>query len=726
MRAGRPQEDSLPKISIIIPVHNVEDYLCECLDSVVNQTLDDIEIICVDDFSEDRSLGILREYEANDSRLRVIAYSENKSASQARKDAVLASSGDFVMFVDADDTVELDACEKLLALMEESPVDILQFGAVIRNEANLPSKRVDWMQAFVEPYDGRLAGSEVFEGCFEEKLFSFTLWGKLYAGDLCRKAFARIQEGSFPKAQDKYAFFILAYFARSYRGVPDLVFYSYHFGRGVTGHNILSVQRFERYCSMALVADAVGVFLEEEGAQERYEQAYGTVRNDLLHDCVANWNKHLSAADKAAGFDLMLTYWKGPETIAKVAELNWHDQGHIARLLEGSNAIARSPRPVKVVGTYYHRYANGGVQRVLSILIQLWLDLGYEVVLFTDLPPCPDDYDLPDGVQRVVLPSYFEVDRHNFIDRARKIESFIAEHGIDVMVYHAWVAPVLLWDLLVYRSNSVPVIAHCHNSFSVPARSVRTYFADMPAVYHLVDGVVALSEVDRAYWSNFNPNVVTVVNPLTFGLEEMAMAGLGEKNVLWLARVSDEKRPHDALRIFREVLEEEPDAKLFVVGKSPDEEYMNGLYELCEELGIRRSVVMCGFHKDVQPFYQLASVFPHDVRIRRLSADASESQVGGPAVRDVRPAVSDSDRVEAEASCPLRWVTSTRRPMRWSHCLRTLDYRERMGRDARANVESFADFDFAGNVDASSRASRTPAMDHRARRDVTYHVGDSA
>jgi len=92
----------MPKISVIIPVYNVEKYLRQCLDSVVNQTLKDIEIICVNDGSTDNSQQILEEYAKKDKRIKLINQ-ENQGQSVARNVGIKVSSGEFVSFIDSDD-----------------------------------------------------------------------------------------------------------------------------------------------------------------------------------------------------------------------------------------------------------------------------------------------------------------------------------------------------------------------------------------------------------------------------------------------------------------------------------------------------------------------------------------------------------------------------------------------------------------------------------------------
>lgn len=91
-----------PAVSVIIPVYNVEQYLCQCLDSVVSQTLQNIEIICVNDGSPDNSLEILHEYEAKDSRIVVISR-ENRGVGYSRNEGINRATGEFVIFMDSDD-----------------------------------------------------------------------------------------------------------------------------------------------------------------------------------------------------------------------------------------------------------------------------------------------------------------------------------------------------------------------------------------------------------------------------------------------------------------------------------------------------------------------------------------------------------------------------------------------------------------------------------------------
>lgn len=120
----------MPKVSVIIPVYNVEKYLRECLDSVIHQTLHDIEIICVDDGATDRSFEILKEYEEKDARIQVI-HQENGGLSVARNTGMGVAKGEYLYFLDSDDMIIEEALEELYHESKKNELDILYFDAKI-------------------------------------------------------------------------------------------------------------------------------------------------------------------------------------------------------------------------------------------------------------------------------------------------------------------------------------------------------------------------------------------------------------------------------------------------------------------------------------------------------------------------------------------------------------------------------------------------------------------
>ena len=115
-----------PKLSVIIPVYNVEKYLRECLDSLVCQTLKEFEIICVNDASTDNSLEILERYARNDARFIIISQ-ENQGPGVARNNAIDIAKGEYIVFVDPDDWIETNALEKIYNHFKKTNADVVQF-----------------------------------------------------------------------------------------------------------------------------------------------------------------------------------------------------------------------------------------------------------------------------------------------------------------------------------------------------------------------------------------------------------------------------------------------------------------------------------------------------------------------------------------------------------------------------------------------------------------------
>lgn len=115
-----------PAVSIIVPVHNSEPFLARCLDSICGQSLRNIEIICVDDGSSDKSVEIMKEYAVADSRVCIVSLGRNQGVSVARNIGIEIAHGKWLGFVDSDDSIELDFYEKLYAAANSGSGEIIK------------------------------------------------------------------------------------------------------------------------------------------------------------------------------------------------------------------------------------------------------------------------------------------------------------------------------------------------------------------------------------------------------------------------------------------------------------------------------------------------------------------------------------------------------------------------------------------------------------------------
>lgn len=116
-------KEAIPQISVVVPVYNTEKYLPTCLDSLVNQNFNDIEIICVNDGSTDKSLEILSEYAKKDNRVRIINQ-ENQGVSEARNTGIREAKAKYISFVDSDDYVDPKIYEKGYKLISSNDADV--------------------------------------------------------------------------------------------------------------------------------------------------------------------------------------------------------------------------------------------------------------------------------------------------------------------------------------------------------------------------------------------------------------------------------------------------------------------------------------------------------------------------------------------------------------------------------------------------------------------------
>ncbi len=120
-----------PKVSIIVPVYNVEAYLSECLDSLINQTFKDIEIICIEDCSTDNSLIELEKYLQIDSRIKLIKHDKNCGLSVVRNTGLREAEGEYVYFMDSDDILDNRMIESCYNIAKNNNIDVVFFDAEI-------------------------------------------------------------------------------------------------------------------------------------------------------------------------------------------------------------------------------------------------------------------------------------------------------------------------------------------------------------------------------------------------------------------------------------------------------------------------------------------------------------------------------------------------------------------------------------------------------------------
>lgn len=262
--------DNTPLISLIIPVHNDEKYISKCLDSIIFQTLPDIEIICVDDASVDASLNILLEYQSNDSRIRLIQNGNNLGTYLARKTAALSALGKFVMFVDADDMLDKDACRALIEIAERHPADIIQFTADVVNCTGDEEAKI-FYKHYMHTVESQLNSSkDILNMFFVSRTNIASVWGKLYSTSLVKTAYSQMPDFFSCIGEDTFTQFLFAYYSESYISVETQPYYFYHYGLGISNQAKKSSEMFKAICDMGHLVHVAEDFLHEHDVYEEY------------------------------------------------------------------------------------------------------------------------------------------------------------------------------------------------------------------------------------------------------------------------------------------------------------------------------------------------------------------------------------------------------------------------------------------------------------------------
>lgn len=227
------------RVSVVVPVFNAGQTLRESLASLQEQTLREIEILCVDDGSTDNSSAIIEELARHDPRIQLIRLGQNCGTHVARKTGVARSTGEYLLFLDPDDAYVPDACELLCAEMDRGGHDILRFDFDVHAQGGLPAERRDWFERNRCRGDVLIGNRTILSTFFSGCGGMLTLLDRIYSGDVCRRAFARTEDVHLTYAEDLYECFAIATLAQRYGEFPHPL-YRYNLSTGITSLQNLS------------------------------------------------------------------------------------------------------------------------------------------------------------------------------------------------------------------------------------------------------------------------------------------------------------------------------------------------------------------------------------------------------------------------------------------------------------------------------------------------------
>lgn len=600
------KKDVKPLVSIIIPVYNVAKVLGKTLYSIVNQTFTQIEIIVVNDCSPDDSDSIIKKFMNIDKRIKYIKHDQNLSSSQARKNGVSIAQGKYVMFVDGDDELTPNCVEIAYDTIEKKKVDIVNFGTQVINCGNMKQARIDMNQRMLKPHNGVISG-DIQKACFIDKKFSFNIWNKIYKADICKKAFESVEDGNFPKAQDLYAFFYISKFATSYYGIDDQL-YKYNFGLGVTGGDSIDIPRFKKLISESWVINALK--RDQTNTSDTGKQLLEKITNDLINECFAKFDSQLETDKKDEGFKLLLESFGGVSLASYLAKKYWYQRIQIGEKLKNFSTFKQGKKEIKTIALYYDTLSNGGAQRV-TVQIANLLSKYYQVIIISDDKTRGDTNEY--SIKKEIIHDYIsdlESSRvDNYSKRASRWKELIDKYNIDLFITGLWLNPITFWDIVTLKLCNIKVIIHAHNTCALPYKIEDQTSFDLVYRYMLVDGVVALSKCDQFFISSFNKNCIQICNPpLENSLNVSHKKNSNGMNIVWVGRISNEKKPLDAIMMMEKLVKKLPQAHLYIVGGGNESLYQK-MQELINQKDLSKNVSLEGFTLDVSKYYSKSDVF---------------------------------------------------------------------------------------------------------------------
>ena len=637
---------SQPKVSIVVPIYNAEKYLHQTLDSLAEQTLKDIEILCVNDCSTDSSGQIIAKFTVGDPRFRQIDLPENRGAGLSRKAGILASTGKYIMFLDGDDCFQPNACRTAYRKIVEEDVDMVQFGTeILAASASVTAEEVNSLCLLLKPYKDTLRFSragELIHAALKEHRFGYTLWNKIYSGEIVRKAACYYADERFDIAEDLYLFYLTAMFSNSYSSIRDKL-YLYRFGAGITGGKSISNRTIENCIRQGRILQLLRTFSEQFDPNCITGSSLDMLEKTFIETVLYSWKVMSTTPDMKTQFPLALECFDEKLFLGSLVHFydscSYRQKTAMIRSWKGSGALEAESRPIRTIATFYHRMYNGGVERVISKLIPIWHELGIRVILFTDEPERPADYEYPKEVIRIVLPTLSGRTPSDYARRIGFLQNMLKRYDVDAVVYHAWVAQSLEADILAVKSLHIPFIIHTHSVFAfglkTDYRPAAIQSLLIQTLYSLTDAVITLSDLDYAMWSLVHPRVYKTLNPLTFDLSRCGEAPDNSRplDILWLGRISPEKRPLDAIRILDKLVSSGVSAKLHIVGKSEIKAFEDELKAEIEKRDLTDYVELHGYRQDVLSFYQRSTVFLLTSEFEGFTMTLAESLAcGTPAV----------------------------------------------------------------------------------------------
>ena len=266
-------DDREIKVSVIVPIYNACKYIRPALDSIISQTLAEIEIICVDDCGQDDSMQIVKNLAKEDSRIKIIKHRKNKGLGGARNSGLKKATGDYVFFVDSDDWLEESCVQKVVNKFEDTNLDTIWFKPSVYWEET--QQVTDMSPMF--PYYAKCKGG--YEILNEKTLINYPLysWNKAYNREFLLKNKLKWRENIY--------FEDVEFYFKTFIKSPEIYIINenlYNYRRRNDSIVGSSTRDYEKAKQLYFVTKEVYKYLKKEGLFEKYKNIYARYVYDAI------------------------------------------------------------------------------------------------------------------------------------------------------------------------------------------------------------------------------------------------------------------------------------------------------------------------------------------------------------------------------------------------------------------------------------------------------------
>lgn len=592
-----------PLISIVVANYNNEIYLDDCLTSLSHQTLENIEIIVVDDASTDNSVEKIKNYLKKDDRMRLVILSRNSSLHMVRKEGVKRASGRYIMFLDSDDYYKLDACEKAYSAISKG-YDIVQFNGIPICDPMLPreDEQKVWRYLHTSPLETN-EPLHVLNRIYRQGDIPVAVWCKIYAGSLCRHVFGQMEKGYFPRAQDLYETLALVSSAKNYCIIANELI-CYRVSSGIS--NIDSSDYVvSRYATVGKLLMPIKNWLEHSNLLPYMEP----IKRILMRNSLAPlWNN--MPPENITNYINNIIDQYGIIALENYLVDNYlNNWKQVAQVFKYYNIEYLPSRKFSTIGIMYNELWNGGIESVLFALCNLLIKNNYNVVLFLHKRN-KNDNRINKNVKIIYLDKY-SYDAPTIKQHIFNLYGILKTVKIDLMMFHRNHRESVLWESILLHYFDIPVFMFEHGAYYIRLLSRSPYLTSgaYEQVLQCMDKVVVLSLDAEVYYHACGVNAQYIPNPVQVPANVPLNDGGRGPGLVFVARFSDRvKQSAHVLFAFAEIVKEFPKAELFLVGEFDFSKDRDVFLQKASELGVRDRITETGWVPDPSCFLDRAAI----------------------------------------------------------------------------------------------------------------------